>query len=531
MTDHAYGIDLGTTYSAIAYVDANDTVEVAENQEGQPTTPSVIYFESDSNTVVGVEAKNGAVTAPDDTCTLIKRKMGTEYEVEYQGQSFKPEELSALILKELVQTANAFTGFDTNKVVITVPEYFGQQEREATRQAGQIAGLDVLSIVAEPVAAGTSLGLKNLGDDDAEKMLTVYDLGGGTFDTTVMAVQRGNIRVIETGGDRLLGGADWDKALIDLLVEKLAEAAGADALDLRMEEDFMAELALKAEDTKKSLTRRESVQVRMHVAGERVSAEVSRDEFETATASLLQSTISLSRDTIERAKQKEPGLEVEKVLLVGGSSRMPQVRKAIESELGYECQDTEFDLSVAKGAAILAKAIIDGVVDDSEREVTGDTSEQRLYLGGAQSLRIQNVLGRGVGIEFYDPEKDEHHISFVAHTSDQIPSEQEPIDAQTVADNQTTTQIKVYEQAGDTESRDPANNRLLKEMSLDLGGPVPKGSPIEIHTRISAEGVIFVHARDPKSGNENSMEATVSLMSAEDVEKATAKVSAIAVRG
>src|SRR5699024_1410792 len=222
MSSTVYGIDLGTTYSAIARINDLDQAEIIRNTEGEETTPSVAYFEGTGEIVIGKQAKQVIVTDPDNGIALIKRHMGTEHPLEFRGAEHTPETISSLILRELVNAANLETGEDVSQAVITVPAYFGIQEREATKQAGAIAGLDVVGIVTEPVAAALSIG----GGADKQQALFVYDRGGGTCDTTIMKVGGGRVEVVAIDGNRTLGGADWDQALIDLISEKFIDQAG-----------------------------------------------------------------------------------------------------------------------------------------------------------------------------------------------------------------------------------------------------------------------------------------------------------------
>ena len=249
MTDSVYGIDLGTTYSAIARINDLGQAEVLLNFDSKPTTPSVVYFEGDNNAVVGVEAKRVQLSDPDNACSLIKRHMGTVYPQEFRGQEYTPESISALILKELVKTANSELGEEVSKVVITVPAYFGIQEKEATKQAGQIAGLEVVGIVTEPVAAALSLGIRG----EQPETILVYDLGGGTFDTTIMRAVVGRVEVIAIDGNKTLGGADWDDVLAQLIADKFVGQARLGDDNPRLDAEFEIELLSQAEDTKQSL--------------------------------------------------------------------------------------------------------------------------------------------------------------------------------------------------------------------------------------------------------------------------------------
>ncbi|MGV1004585.1 MAG: Hsp70 family protein [Candidatus Nanopelagicales bacterium] len=353
--ESVYGIDLGTTYSAIARIDNLNTAEVILNLDAQPTTPSVVYFESDNNVVVGEEAKRTQLSDPDNACSFIKRQMGTVYPQEFRGKEYSPEGISALILKELVKSANNELGEEVSKVVITVPAYFGIQEKESTKQAGQIAGLEVVGIVTEPVAAALSLGIRG----ERPETLLVYDLGGGTFDTTIMRAEAGRIEVIAIDGNRTLGGADWDEALAQLITDKFVAQAGLGSDNPRDDGEFEIELLGQAEDTKKSLTKKESANVRCRYQGSDEQVTVTRTEFEAATRHLVAQTLEIGQRVVTAAKKKVPGLKVDRVLLVGGSSKMPMIEAALREQLGWEPVTTEFDLAVAKGAAIYGQPAVE----------------------------------------------------------------------------------------------------------------------------------------------------------------------------
>lgn len=532
MSSSVYGIDLGTTYSAIARISDLGAAEIIPNFEGDQTTPSVVFFESPGSAIVGAEAKRSAIQEPENAAMLIKRHMGTEYPQIFQGETYTPEAISALILKELVTAANKESGGEASTVVITVPAYFGVQEREATRQAGTIAGLEVVGIVTEPVAAALSIGLKG----ESAETIMVYDLGGGTFDTTIMALEAGKVRVIAVDGNRQLGGADWDAALVDLIVEKFMAEVDLDGEDPRHDEEFFLDIRLAAEETKKSLTKRESATVKCDFQGKKANITVTRQEFEEATKHLIAQTIEICRRTLEIGESKEPGLSVDRVLLVGGSSRMPMVRESLKRELGWDAQDTDFDLAVAKGAAIYGQAAVEEVLivegqSEEAAEAIAENAAPKYYLAGAGALSITNVLSRGVGIEFSrNGDPDDNYIQFFAHSNDEIPMAPDPITAGTLVANQRSVSLKLYEQGGERESEAVADNRLMKEASLTLPEGLPKGAPVELQMHISGEGLVTLTATDPATGSSVTMEAMVSVLSEEDVAAETAKVSGITLR-
>ncbi|MCA1675845.1 MAG: Hsp70 family protein, partial [Actinobacteria bacterium] len=345
-----FGIDLGTTYSAVAYVNEAGQPAVCRNFDSLETTPSVVYFENEANVVVGSVAKNSAITYPDRVVSLIKRKMGSEATFEFDGTTYTPESISALILKQLAADAAEHTNGGVSKVVITVPAYFGMLERDATKNAGKIAGLDVIGIVPEPVAAA----LHYEATTDAEnKTILVYDLGGGTFDTTVIRVAKDEIVVVCTDGDDNLGGADWDARLKDLLLTKFREHVPPE-VDIEEDAEFLQSVAIVAEDTKKQLSKVESRPVPLRGAGTAARVDVSRAEFEAVTDDLLDKTLEIVQRTLDTLEQKAPGTTVDEVLLVGGSTKMPAVAQRLRAKFGWEPKLHDPELAVAKGAALYA---------------------------------------------------------------------------------------------------------------------------------------------------------------------------------
>lgn len=352
--NEVFGIDLGTTYSAIAWLDQNGKPETLANIDGSPTTPSVVYFESPDNIVVGETAKEMIPQEPNRVVSFIKREMGNSaYAFETpDGQSYSPIEISGFILKKLVKDAEAKTGSPVKNVVITCPAYFGTDEHRATKEAGKYAGLNVLKILNEPTAAAFAYGIK----ESEPQTVMVYDLGGGTFDVTIIRVKEDGIEVVATGGDSTLGGKDWDAAFVDLLANKWREATGEET-DILADATFKAELMAVAEKNKKFLSTKDKVKVRIAPPdGTSKQVEVTREEFDAATAGLLESTIVAARSTLADAATKTgvETFEFDTLLCVGGSSIMPQVAARLESEFGKTPKLEDPHECVAKGAAVFA---------------------------------------------------------------------------------------------------------------------------------------------------------------------------------
>lgn len=532
MNEPVFGIDLGTTYSAIAYM-RDGTPTVIENREGDYTTPSVVFFESESNFVVGKEAKNGAILHQDTTIALIKRQMGTDLTLEYFEKPYKPETISALILKDLVDHAREQTGIPTDKVVITVPAYFGIAEREATRSAGTIAGLDVVGIVTEPVAAALSAGIAR---DEQTHTLFVYDLGGGTFDCTVMEISKDHVDVIVIDGNRRLGGADWDMALFELVARKFTTQAVI-AGDPTEDGDFSKRLIDEVETAKKTLSRRERASIRLTHGNVMELVEVTRQEFEEATAHLVDQTLEIVQRTMRAAAEKRPELAIDEVLLVGGSARMPMIEASLTKGLGWKLRKTEFDLAVAKGAAIYGSG--EAVPEPGPEPDPGaqpDPAEKKLLIDG-RTVTISNVLSKGIGIRFsrYDASgRPEEYIGFVAHKNDNLPLSPAPVvQAATFEDGATSVVIHLYEQSGEEESEQVVDNtHLPPETGSELGGlpNLPAGSPLELTLNVNTEGIGVLTAFEPVTNQRLDVEVRVSPMSLEEQEQATQIVAGMTRR-
>ncbi|ORI21158.1 Hsp70 family protein [Rhodococcus sp. 1168] len=537
MSCDVFGIDLGTTYSAVAKINDLDQAEIIKSQSGEDTTPSVVYFDSGS-AIVGGEAKSSLVTDSDNGCALIKRRMGTEFPQSFGGQTYTPESISGLILKELVQAANQEGGSKVTKAVITVPAYFGVKEKEATKQAGEMAGLEIVGIIAEPIAAALSLGVRG----EKRETILIYDLGGGTFDTTVMIAEPGNVEVVAVDGNRVLGGADWDAALARVVIDKFVAQAGIVDADPADDPDFMVEILQDVEVKKKSLTRKQDTTFRCRFEGHDEKIVVTRDEFDLATAHLVKQTVEITQRVIDTAKQKAPGLSIDKLLLVGGSSRMPMVDRALRAA-GFDPIPTDFDLSVAKGAAIYGQAIVDGAVPFPVGETgtaAGDpqadaptNTEAKYFLGGATTLNIKNALSRGIGVEFVRGDSSgelEEYIGFLVHANDPLPVVDAKLEAGTASDDQTGVRVKLYEQGGEVESESVSANSLLTEAEITGMPPMPRGSTIELLLSISNEGIATLRAREPISGRELTLEAKISALKPEEIEAGKALVGGLMTR-
>ncbi|RKT82986.1 Molecular chaperone DnaK (HSP70) [Saccharopolyspora antimicrobica] len=540
-----FGIDLGTTYSAIAYVDETGRPSVCRNTDSSETTPSVVFFENESNVVVGSVAKNSAIIDPDRVVSLIKRQMGGDAEFEFDGSTYTPESISALILKQLAQDAAAHTGGEVARAVITVPAYFGMQERSATKQAGTIAGLDVIGIVPEPVAAALHYEATTGADD---KTILVYDLGGGTFDTTVIRVSTDEIVVVCTDGDDHLGGADWDLRLRNHLLAKFQEQA-PDGTEVEDDEEFLQSLATTAEDTKKQLSKAESRAVALRGAGVSARVEVTRAQFETETRDLLDKTVDIVRRTLGTLESKQPGAKIDEVLLVGGATKMPAVAERLRAEFGWDPKLHDPDLAVAKGAALYAlgrvvhrEATEEGSAGVSEavRAVARQTGISERALENLAAKQTRNVLPKAFGVKLVDTSDPDWRnkperflVRHLVHANDSLPTEERTLEAFTVEEGQTGVSIELYEQSGVVAGPDLAENKEISEGKGIIDGlpPLPVGSPVNIRMTVDDEGLLELTATEPSTGNSLDIKVRVSVRSDEEVAAAARKIAGITVSG
>ncbi len=351
MSKYVYGIDLGTTYSCIAYQDETGRPVIVQNREGTNTTPSVVQFlEDSSEVIVGQIAKDTSVLYAKNTISLIKTKMGRETNVYYGANGDKeitPVEVSACILRKICRDAGELLDDQVKDVVITCPAYFGEAERMATKQAGIVAGLNVISILDEPTAAAIYYGVSK---ESAKKTVLVYDLGGGTFDVTVMNIDGGDINVICTDGNHDLGGKDWDAVIMRYVAEQFEQQSGYHG---DYDDEAKQDLAIKVERAKIQLSSREKTTIMLHIQGYKAAVELTRDKFDELTRSLLDTSMDLTNQVLNTAR--EYGIShIDEFLLVGGSTKMPQVARTIEERLHMQPKIMEPDEAVAKGAAIYA---------------------------------------------------------------------------------------------------------------------------------------------------------------------------------
>jgi molecular chaperone DnaK (HSP70) len=524
MGRHVVGIDLGTTNSVVASVDDSGRVVVLPSASGGEITPSVAYFEPDGSVVVGTGAVRATAADPDNGIQLIKRAMGTEFPLRVRGQQHTPESVSALILRHLVSAA-AGGGGEKVSAVITVPAYFGTREREATHQAGVIAGIDVLELLDEPVAAAAHYGLTAGGD----RTVLVYDLGGGTFDTTVLRITSGMVRVLATDGHHELGGADVDRRLLDLIMERLEERLSPDELDeLADDKRRFGELLVDTEAAKKDLSTRTSREVSVDTPTGRVSVTITREDLDAACADLYATTAEII-ERVLRAANLSGGADIDEVIMVGGSSRIPVLTERLTAMLGKLPKLVEPDLAVAKGAALRAHHLL------RSPQMSALTAAHR---AGGRVIRpgqVTPAAPRAVGILIEDSFDASGERSFVEHlvtANTPLPAERVESRFGTILPSQESVRIQVYEQAGPVPSPDAGHNRRVLDGELTGIGKLTAGSVIRITMRIAVDGRLTVVAHEPRSGRELRLEAFVEgVIDAAETERLASLVGKTTVRG
>ena len=470
------GIDLGTTNSCVSVMEGGQPVVIA-NAEGSRTTPSVVAFTKDGERLVGQVAKRQAVTNPDRTVISIKREMGTTYKVNIDGKQYTPQDISAMILTKMKETAESYLGEKVTEAVITVPAYFNDSQRQATKDAGRIAGLDVKRIINEPTAASLAYGL----DKEENQKILVYDLGGGTFDVSILDIGDGVFEVLSTNGNTRLGGDDFDQRIIDYVAEQFKKENG---IDLKQDKIAAQRLKEAAEKAKIELSGTTTANINLPfitadaTGPKHLDVTLTRAKFDELTSDLVEATIEPMRKAL-----KDAGLtvdQVNKVILVGGSTRIPAVQEAVKKITGKEpFKGINPDECVAIGAAI----------------------QGGVLAGDVKDVLLLDVTPLSLGLE-----TEGHIFTRLIDRNTTIPTSKSQIFS-TAADGQTTVEINVLQ----GERQMAYDNKSLGRFQLTGIAPAPRGVPqIEVTFSIDNNGIVNVSAKDKATGHEQQITITAS---------------------
>lgn len=505
-----YGIDLGTTYSCIARLDSNGNPEVIRNNEDDSNmVASVVFFENENNVVVGQAAKENIETDGDRVVQFVKREIGKRdmRTYEFDGKTYTPVEISALILTRLKNLVEA-QGNTIEDVVITVPAYFGLEERSATKQAGELAGLHVLSLINEPTAAALSYCARQFQED---RTILVYDLGGGTFDVTVvkMSMTRNEqgkdvqkINVLASGGDDRLGGKDWDDKLFEYILNACCEENGLTPKEI--ESETRQDIRSKVEEAKRKLSKKQSAKVRIDVNGSRTEITIKRADFESMTADKVAQTMNFVESTL----QKVPNVEIDTVLLVGGSTYMPMIINAVESKFPGKVQQHDPDQAVAKGAAIYASMLVveEGALSEGETPADSNSTDSKVQhaeqLAAKFTVEDQTPRSFGPGVMDTKGSKQKYVLENFIKIGEKMPA----VFSKTyypLEDNQERVRLRAFEnmsledtlipcvdEDGNPQATDPANNvKLLGELVVNLPPETARNTPIKVTFKVDASGV------------------------------------------
>jgi molecular chaperone DnaK len=478
----AVGIDLGTTFCAIAHIDAYGKPQIIPNAESERITPSVILFDG-TNAVVGTIAKQNAVAEPDKIVDFVKREMGKpkqQFSRTFGGKVYSAEELSAIILRKLKGDAEKYLGEDVTDAVITVPAYFNDAERTATLHAGQLAGLNVLQIINEPTSAALAYGLDKL---DQDQTVFVFDLGGGTFDVTIMRIENHHIRMMASNGDHRLGGKDWDDVIVNWVAEEFDKQHGENPLlDLQSYQD----LYNRALTAKIQLSTRPRTTVVHSFSGKSVKLELTREDFEERTRHLIEKCKMICEIVMQEAKMS--WADVDRVLLTGGMTRVPSVREMI-IEMGRTpiADDVSPDEAVALGAAIQAVLSLLHMEDKSGERVIAQEVRDQFSASDGSLIKVTNITTHTLGVVLWDDSRIEEYVFPMISKMTPVPADMKNSFG-TAKANMKNAVVRVVE----GESTVPSECTPLGICDIELPPFLPKGSPVELTYHYNENQVLEV---------------------------------------
>jgi molecular chaperone DnaK len=514
----AVGIDLGTTFCAVAHIDAYGKPQIIPNAESERITPSVILFDG-TNAIVGTLAKQNAVAEPEKIVDFVKREMGkskSEFAREFNGKLYSAEELSSLMIRKLKNDAEKYLGCPVTDAVITVPAYFNDAERTATLHAGQLAGLNVLQVINEPTAAALAYGLDKL---NTEQTVFVFDLGGGTFDVTIMRIENHHIRMIASNGDHRLGGKDWDDVIVNWVAEEFDREHGENPLlDLQSYQD----LYNRALTAKIQLSSRAKSTLVHSYNGKSVKIELTREEFERRCSHLLEKCKAICEIVMQEATMTWK--DIDRVLLTGGMTRMPSVRQMVADISSVPvADDVSPDEAVSIGAAIQAILALLAAEDQLGERVLPIETRNRYSTADGQLVEVTNITTHTLGVVLWDDQKVEEYVFPMIHKMTAIPAEVKNSFG-TAKANMKNAIVRVVE----GESSVPGECTPLGVCDIELPAFLPKGSPVELTYRYDESQMleVTVHAY----GKENRVQIARNIgLSDLEIEAATADLSQVTV--
>ena len=550
-----FGIDLGTTYSSIAYVDEYGKPVVVPNAENQHLTPSVVFFD-EGNIVVGDIAKESAKIYPDEVVSFVKRAMGEpNFLFEYDSKTYRAEEISSYIIRKVIQDAEKNLGEKITDVLITCPAYFGINEREATKRAGEIAGYNVRQIINEPTAAAIAYGT---AESSERKTVLVYDLGGGTFDITMIEIKPDAIEVICTGGDHNLGGKDWDDRIVSYLVEEFQKVVKTEE-DILDDPDTCQELQLSAEKAKKILSQRDKTPIAVTHGGERVKIELERKKFEEITMDLLERTIAFTNEMLKEGRKKGYD-EFDEIILVGGATRIPRVIERIKEEFSLEPKSFDPDESVAKGAAIYGwkLALNDGLIKKISENTgkifdvidniieltdTADVTPSQIQKAAQQvadetgytlaavensNVKVKNVSSKSFGVIVRNKQNEELVFNLITRNTS-VPVATQKTFFTGIADQETVL-IRIMENETSEKTVPPQHAIEIGTATLNLPNGLPADIPVEIKFNLDMDGCLQINAIETSESRSVEIALdTCAVINGEELKKAKVRCQSLVV--